>query len=37
MVRTAAALFADLEGSMELLAERDPEAARKLLDPVLPC
>jgi class 3 adenylate cyclase len=28
-------LFADLEGSMELLAERDPEEARKLLDPVL--
>jgi len=28
-------LFADLKGSMELLAERDPEEARKLLDPVL--
>ena len=28
-------LFADLKGSMELLAERDPEVARKLLDPVL--
>src|SRR5262245_63920129 len=28
-------LFADLKGSMELLAERDPEAARKLLDPVI--
>src|SRR5262249_40717389 len=28
-------LFADLKGSMELLAERDPEDARKLLDPVL--
>ncbi len=28
-------LFADLRGSMELLAERDPEDARKLLDPVL--
>jgi class 3 adenylate cyclase/tetratricopeptide (TPR) repeat protein len=28
-------LFADLEGSMELLANRDPEKARKLLDPVL--
>src|SRR5207245_7695954 len=27
--------FADLKGSMELLAERDPEEARKLLDPVL--
>ena len=28
-------LFADLKGSMELLAERDPEEARELLDPVL--
>src|SRR5262249_12844316 len=28
-------LFAELEGSMELLADRDPEDARKLLDPVL--
>ena len=28
-------LFADLKGSMELLADRDPEAARRLLDPVL--
>ena len=28
-------LFADLKGSMELLAERDPEEARALLDPVL--
>ena len=28
-------LFADLKGSMELLAERDPEEARKLLAPVL--
>src|SRR5262245_47179332 len=28
-------LFADVKGSMELLADRDPEAARKLLDPVL--
>jgi class 3 adenylate cyclase len=28
-------LFADLKGSMELLAERDPEEGRKLLDPVL--
>ena len=27
--------FADLKGSMELLADRDPEEARKLLDPVL--
>jgi class 3 adenylate cyclase len=28
-------LFADLKGSMELLTDRDPEEARKLLDPVL--
>ena len=28
-------LFADLKGSMELLADRNPEEARKLLDPVL--
>ena len=28
-------LFADLKGSMELLADRDPEETRKLLDPVL--
>ena len=28
-------LFADLKGSTELLADRDPEEARKLLDPVL--
>jgi class 3 adenylate cyclase/tetratricopeptide (TPR) repeat protein len=28
-------LFADLKGSMELLAGRDPEDARRLLDPVL--
>jgi class 3 adenylate cyclase/tetratricopeptide (TPR) repeat protein len=28
-------LFADLKGSLELLADRDPEEARKLLDPVL--
>jgi len=27
--------FADLKGSMELLADRDPEEARKLLDPVI--
>jgi class 3 adenylate cyclase/tetratricopeptide (TPR) repeat protein len=30
-------LFADLKGSMELLADRDPEEARQLLDPVLEC
>jgi class 3 adenylate cyclase/tetratricopeptide (TPR) repeat protein len=29
-------LFADLKGSMELLAGRDPEEARELLDAVLP-
>ncbi|MBI3029251.1 MAG: AAA family ATPase [Candidatus Rokubacteria bacterium] len=28
-------LFADMKGSMELLSDRDPEEARKLLDPVL--
>src|SRR5262249_25489970 len=28
-------LFADLKGSTELLADRDPEEARQLLDPVL--
>jgi class 3 adenylate cyclase/tetratricopeptide (TPR) repeat protein len=28
-------LFADIKGSMELLADLDPEIARKLLDPVL--
>jgi class 3 adenylate cyclase len=28
-------LFADLRGSMELLADRDPEEARRILDPVL--
>ena len=28
-------LFADIKGSMELLAERDPEDARRLIDPVL--
>jgi class 3 adenylate cyclase len=28
-------LFADQKGSLELLADRDPEKARQLLDPVL--
>ena len=28
-------LFADMKGSMELLADRDPEEARKILDPSL--
>jgi hypothetical protein len=27
-------LFADFKGSMELLADRDPEEARNILDPV---
>jgi class 3 adenylate cyclase len=26
-------LFADMKASMELLADRDPEGARRLLDP----
>jgi class 3 adenylate cyclase/tetratricopeptide (TPR) repeat protein len=30
-------LLADLKGSMELLADRDPEEARQLIDPVLEC
>jgi Adenylate and Guanylate cyclase catalytic domain/Double zinc ribbon len=33
--KQATVLFADLKSSMELLADRDPEEARKLLDPVL--
>jgi class 3 adenylate cyclase len=28
-------LFADMKGSMQLLADRDPEDARRILDPVL--
>ncbi|HXV84371.1 MAG TPA: adenylate/guanylate cyclase domain-containing protein [Candidatus Binatia bacterium] len=28
-------LFADMKGSMELLADRDPEEARRLLDPII--
>jgi class 3 adenylate cyclase/tetratricopeptide (TPR) repeat protein len=28
-------LFADLQGSMELIADRDPEVARQILDPVV--
>src|SRR5262245_16391585 len=28
-------LFADLKGSMELLVDRDPEEARRILDPVI--
>jgi len=28
-------LFADLQGSMQLMAERDPEEARRILDPLL--
>jgi class 3 adenylate cyclase len=30
-------VFADIKGSMELLANRDPEEARQILDPVLEC
>jgi class 3 adenylate cyclase/tetratricopeptide (TPR) repeat protein len=30
-------LFADIQGSMEVFAKRDPEAAKKLFDPVLEC
>ena len=33
--KQVAVLFADMKGSMELLADRDPEEARKLLDPVV--
>jgi class 3 adenylate cyclase len=33
--KQATVLFADLKGSMELLADRDPEEARMILDPVL--
>jgi class 3 adenylate cyclase/tetratricopeptide (TPR) repeat protein len=33
--KQATILFADLKGSMELLADRDPEEARMILDPVL--
>jgi class 3 adenylate cyclase len=28
-------LFADLKGSLELIADRDPEDARRILDPVV--
>ena len=28
-------LFADMKGSMELLADRDPEEAREILDPII--
>src|SRR5207248_1460230 len=28
-------LFADLKSSMQMLAERDPEDARRILDPIL--
>jgi class 3 adenylate cyclase len=33
--KTVTVLFADLKSSMELLANRDPEEARRILDPVL--
>ena len=29
------ALFADIKGSMELIAHRDPEDAQQILDPVM--
>ncbi len=28
-------LFSDIKGSMELIADRDPEEAQEILDPVL--
>jgi len=33
--RQVTVVFVDLKGSMELLVDRDPEEARKILDPVL--
>src|SRR4029077_4769099 len=33
--KTVTVMFADVKGSMELLADRDPEEARGFLDPVL--
>ena len=33
--KQATVLFADIKGSMELFADRDPEAAQRLFDPVL--
>ena len=33
--KTAAALFADIKGSMELIEDLDPEEARAIVDPAL--
>src|SRR5260370_22206571 len=33
--KTVTALFADIKGSMELIEARDPEEARRLVDPAL--
>lgn len=33
--KTVTALFADIKGSMDLMEELDPEAARALVDPAL--
>jgi class 3 adenylate cyclase len=33
--KQATVLFADLKSSLELLADRDPEDAHELLDPVV--
>src|SRR5262245_7718066 len=34
--KTITALFADIQGSMDLLEDLDPEAARQIIDPALP-
>jgi class 3 adenylate cyclase len=33
--KTVTALFADIKGSMELMEDLDPEAARAIIDPAL--
>jgi class 3 adenylate cyclase len=33
--KTVTAVFADIKGSMELMEELDPEAARAIVDPAL--
>src|SRR5215475_10218831 len=33
--KTVSIFFADIKGSMELIAERDPEEAQSILDPAL--
>jgi class 3 adenylate cyclase/predicted ATPase len=35
--KTITALFADIKGSMALLEDLDPEAARRIIDPALQC